>query len=296
MIVTVTCNPAIDMTIRDDEVSYDIGGKGINVSKVLLGLNTKSLVTGLIGDDNKDVIIDRLDELKLPHHFVCVDGKVRTNTKKIVDDELFEDNEKGPDADEKKMDKLLSYLDRYVNATIVISGSAPANAADDYYFRMIERLKRNHNYVILDCNKALFAKGLQAMPDAIKPNRDEICDYLDCEYDEQLIIRKCQELIDQGISLVSLSLGSDGALFVSEEGIYRCKALEVEYRSAVGAGDAMVAAMAYGRENHLSIRETIKLSMALAATMVEMIGTGVPSLDAVMNHLKDVEIEEVIYE
>ncbi|MDY5483074.1 MAG: PfkB family carbohydrate kinase [Clostridium sp.] len=57
MIVTVTMNPAIDKTVdlqallpgglnRIQRVAYDIGGKGINVSKTIHALGGESIATG----------------------------------------------------------------------------------------------------------------------------------------------------------------------------------------------------------------------------------------------------------
>ena len=59
MIVTVTMNPAIDKTVdlqallpgglnRIQRVAYDIGGKGINVSKTIHALGGESIATGFV--------------------------------------------------------------------------------------------------------------------------------------------------------------------------------------------------------------------------------------------------------
>ena len=59
MIITVTLNPAMDKTMvvdgieigevnRADSARNDIGGKGINVSKVLKSFETDSLATGFL--------------------------------------------------------------------------------------------------------------------------------------------------------------------------------------------------------------------------------------------------------
>ena len=42
-IITVTFNPAIDKSIYEDKISFDVGGKGINVSKVLANSDEISL-------------------------------------------------------------------------------------------------------------------------------------------------------------------------------------------------------------------------------------------------------------
>lgn len=62
MIYTVTLNPAIDKTItvnhfmidkvnQVQEIRYDVGGKGINVSKMIHSLQGSSTVCSIIGGE-----------------------------------------------------------------------------------------------------------------------------------------------------------------------------------------------------------------------------------------------------
>ena len=150
MIVTVTCNPAIDMSIRDDTVTFDVGGKGINVSKVLKSLGCDSLATGLMGKDNSEHFTAELDRLGIRHEFIQIDGRIRTNTKRIIGNELYEENEKGPEASEDRVRELFELLERFHGDIVTICGSAPANVSSDLYEWMVALLKRNGNTVILD--------------------------------------------------------------------------------------------------------------------------------------------------
>ena len=83
-IITITCNPAIDKSIYEDREVFDIGGKGINVSKTLKVLGLDSICIGFVGKDNKELWYNHLDSLNLDYHFIEVDGKIRTNTKRII--------------------------------------------------------------------------------------------------------------------------------------------------------------------------------------------------------------------
>ena len=170
MIITVTCNPAIDKTIKDNETIFDIGGKGINVSKVLKSLGVDSICTGFIGKDNKNIIYDKLDELDIKHHFIEINGAIRTNTKRIINNELIEENEKGPIPTKEDINNLINYLKQFKNEIVVISGSSNVNI----YYDLVKLLKKNNNYVILDADKDLLVEGIKACPNIIKPNKDEI--------------------------------------------------------------------------------------------------------------------------
>ena len=92
MIITVTLNPAIDKTIEIDEFKIgsvnrivstriDVGGKGINVSKVIKELQHKSLALGFLGGNSGNQIKDYLDDLNINNEFLSVKGETRTNLK-----------------------------------------------------------------------------------------------------------------------------------------------------------------------------------------------------------------------
>ncbi|MBR2533300.1 MAG: 1-phosphofructokinase family hexose kinase [Erysipelotrichaceae bacterium] len=290
MIITVTCNPAIDQTVSKDGTVLDIGGKGINVSKVLRNMECESLCTGLIGRDNCDIILNGLDRLGIPHHFIKTDGKVRTNLKKIIDGELYEENRPGPDLAKEDSEKLFDYLGGFQNEIVVISGSAPANAEDDLYRKMTELLKRNGNTVILDCSGRKLQEGVKAFPDVIKPNDKEICELFGKRLEEDAMIDACLGL---GIPFVIISLGKEGALFIRDGQVYRCPAVSTEVVSPLGAGDSMVAAVAYALQKGLDPEETITLAMACAAASVRSPGSSAPSFRDIRNLKKEVIIEKI---
>lgn len=269
MIITITCNPAIDKTVYENKTIFDVGGKGINVSKVLKNLGIESVATGFIGKNNKNIVLDNLNELDINHQFIDVDGEVRINKKLIINNQLYEENQAGPEINEEDKNKLLVYLKQFHNEIVVLSGSCTNNI----YYDVIKALKENNNYVILDCAGELLEEGLKAKPDAIKPNKEEICKYLKCNYNQDEIIAKLKEL---DLDLVCVSLGEEGSLFVRNNEAYKVEPMSVDYKSATGAGDSMVAAMAFSKLNNLDIIETSKLAAACASAACETEGTKAP--------------------
>ena len=286
MIITITCNPAIDKTIKDNNTIFDIGGKGINVSKVLKSLGVDSICTGFIGKDNKNIIYDKLDELDIKHHFIEINGAIRTNTKRIINNELIEENEKGPTPIKEDINNLVNYLKQFKNEIVVISGSSNVNI----YYDLVKLLKKNNNYVILDADKDLLVEGIKGCPNIIKPNKDEISRLFNIDYDEKVVTKKCKEL---NMDLICISLGKDGALFINKDKVYKAKALDVKYASAVGAGDAMVASFAYSKLNNYDIKNTISLAIAASCASVETSGTKPPNKDKVFAYQKEVKVELV---
>lgn len=126
------------------------------------------------------------------------------------------------------------------------------------------------------------------------------------------LINMGQKLLDTGISTIVISMGGDGALFLNRNQIInkdiigdtstaqtesasgnfgtdkeflhknnvtilKSDALPVKTHSTVGAGDAMVAALAYGWEQKLPFAECAALAMAASAGAVTTIGTKPPT-------------------
>ena len=269
MIITITCNPAIDRNINESGETFNVGGKGINVSKVLKNIGVDSFTTGFIGKENKDIIYEYLDHLGIRHSFIEIEGKVRVNTKRIIDHQLVEENEKGPDVDEIAKRKLLAYCAGLKGEIVVISGSAPGNVEDDYYKRLIEVLKNNNNYVICDCDKGLLKRAVEAKPDVIKPNLEELKRLLKDNLNDEEIIEEVRKL---GIDLAVISMGDKGAVFIGEK-VYKANALDVNFVSPLGAGDAMVASLAYSKMMNLSYEETVINAMAFGSAQVETEGS-----------------------
>ena len=286
MIITITCNPAIDKSLNENSITFDVGGKGINVSKLLKNLDVDSIATGFIGKNNKNIVLDKLDELGIEHHFIEVDGDVRTNTKKIINNQLYEENQKGPLINEEDKNKLIDYLKQFNNEIVVLSGSCTSNI----YYDIVKILKENNNYVILDCDNQLLVDGIMAGPNVIKPNKDEICKYFHCDYDERRIIEKARGL---GLDLVCLSLGNEGSLFIYKDGVYKAKAMNIDYKNATGAGDSMVGTIAYCKQNNLDIIETTKLAVASASAACEVEGSSAPNKDDILAKLERVEVTKL---
>ena len=289
MIITITCNPAIDKTVYDNKTVFDIGGKGINVSRTLKVLGSSSIATGFIGRNNKNIIIDKLNELNIDNHFIEIDGSVRTNTKIIANGILTEENENGPIIKDSDIDRLFDYLNNYNNEIVIISGSISNNVDPKVYGELIKLLKGNDNYVIVDCAGDLLKYAIEAKPNIIKPNKKEICDYFNIEFDENIIIKKCKDL---GIDLICVSLDSQGALFIGDN-VYKADAIDIDCVNSVGAGDAMVAAMAYSIENNYSIKDMIKLSIACSAANCTTVNTSPADYSYIKQLINKVNIGKI---
>jgi 1-phosphofructokinase len=309
MIITVTLNPALDRTVEIDNFEIgsvnrivseriDAGGKGINVSKTIKSLNGTSRALGLIGGRSGLFIKDCLDRMGIENEFMLIQGETRTNLK-IVDKVRKTNtdiNEPGPvitAEDIKKIEGLI-FKDIDQNSTVVFSGSVPANTDKRIYGRWIKRSKALGVRTILDADGDLLKYGIAEGPYLCKPNIKELKMLTGKHIEDTAEAGFLGERIakENGIEIMVISMGDKGALFIDKSGTRYAKAPEVEVKSTVGAGDAMVAALAYCLDKGFSMEETIRLSMASAAAAVMSEGSQAASYETIIELKKRILLSE----
>lgn len=304
LIYTITLNPALDRTIILDELCpgnvnrsqktiLDAGGKGINVSKVINNLNEETCIFGFIGNENKDTFLKKIEELNIKHEFIEVEGETRTNIK-IVETKksIFTDiNQTGFEVFDFDIKKLVYKIKNRVKKgdVVVLSGSLPVGVSPDIYKNLICILKETGAKTILDAEGEALKLGIEAHPDVIKPNINELKGLVDVVGDMESIISGTKKIIGKEGKAV-ISMGSKGALCVCEN-IYFIPPVRVNVKSTVGAGDSMVAALAIGLEKNMDFSEAFKLSAAASTAKITLEGTKAPSKDKIKAMLPLIKLE-----
>jgi 1-phosphofructokinase len=305
----VTLNPAIDKTAvidvfsagsvnRVKSVREDAGGKGINVSKCLKALGEPSVAAMILAGNTGKKLEAMMAQLEIPVLSVWTEGENRTNLKIIdpVNKANTDINEPGPVVSAALLEQFKEKLGSRIQPedVVILSGSLPAGVDRGLYGEWTAYFRSLGACVYLDADGEPMEKGMKAIPYMIKPNNDELAALLG---KEKLSIEEmvCQgkRLHDTGIEEIVISLGGDGALFVSKDGCYRAEGLKVEVKSTVGAGDSVVAAMAYAQVKKLSRQEKISLAVAIGAASVMQSGTQPPEAELVWELAKQVRFEKL---
>lgn len=303
MIYTVTLNPAIDKTIQLNKLApgelniaeqslTDIGGKGINVSKVLKSLGAKSIALGLAGGENGKNITDGLSKAGIHYYFLDTGHETRTNIKIMESDgRLTELNEKGAPVQQSLINEFVEEVQSRIKEDdiLILSGSVPAGVGEGIYADLINIAHAQAAKVILDADGELFYRAVEAGPDVIKPNISEFRRYLLKEGNkdiltEDIIIEAVKKYFyEKNISNVILSMGEKGAYFFDKnnEKILYGNIVPVMVKSTVGAGDSMVAAWAYAMNRRYNFEKAAGLAMATSAAAVTTPGTMAPDADKI---------------
>jgi 1-phosphofructokinase len=300
MIKTVTMNPAVDKTVeienfrvgtvnRISSVRLDAGGKGINVSKTIKAMGDSSLATGILAGGAGEYIKSYLEHMGIENDFISIDGETRTNVKVVdrVAGTNTDINEPGPFVSENDLSLLERKIFNGLNndSILVLSGSIPSNLSTGIYREWTERAQKYGARVLLDSDGELLREGIKANPYMIKPNISELERLFGRKLESvDKIVEAASSLQKTGIEIVAVSLGAQGAIFAGGNKVIRAEGIAVEVRSTVGAGDAMVAALALALQRGYSFERAVTLSTAAGAANVATNGTQPPGLTEILQY------------
>jgi 1-phosphofructokinase family hexose kinase len=257
MILTVTPNPAIDLTYtvpalvlgdsqRVDAARSRAGGKGVNVARVAHQLGYSVLVVAPVGGHSGLEFTRELEASGLPHFLVPVSADTRRSVALVETDTGRTSvlNEWGPalrDIDWTTLTDAVRH--RMGEATCLVgSGSLPPDADDDFYASLVGIGRAAGIPVLIDAAGAALVAAAGAGADVVKPNRSELADASGLSNP----IDGASWLLDAGARLVLVSLGEDGMLAMSatdREPLFASLPAPLT-GNPTGAGDAAVAAAA----------------------------------------------------
>lgn len=305
MIITVTMNPAVDKTLfipcfsvnevnRVQSVRMDPGGKGINVSKAAQVLGADTICLGILGGETGAYIRTALERKGLKCDMVCAEQTTRTNIKIV-------DLEKGTNTDineagEPVSDRVLEQLHQRITDlakpgdTVVFAGKNPPGTPVDLLARWTRQLRAAGVRVCLDTVGEPMRLALQEAPSVIKPNQEELSEILGKTLaTEQEVIEGAQQMLAMGLELVVVSMGGDGAVFVSEQGSIRTIVPRVPVVSTVGAGDSMMAAAACFLEKGADLKDIALWATATATAAVQVDGSEPAKIDLIREMLPQIQ-------
>ena len=258
MIYTVSFNPSLDYVQDLDCVNLGYvnrtsgekilpGGKGINVSTVLMNLGIENTALGFTAGFVGKEIIRRLHEMGVKSEFIQIsEGVSRINLKLKSIDGI---NGAGPVISKDKVEELMKKLEELGEGDVLfLAGSIPSSMPDDMYEQIMARLDGKGVMIVVDATKDLLVNVLKYHPFLVKPNNHELGEIFGVELKTRKdVISYGKKLQEKGARNVLISMAGEGAVLVAEDGqVFEEPAPKGRLVNGVGAGDSMVAGFVAG--------------------------------------------------
>jgi len=262
MILTVTANPSLDRTYTTGPVALgevnralrdtvEASGKGVNVSRALhaAGIATVAVLTA--GGSDGEQLRALLDHDGLPYVPVVVQGATRTNITIAEPGRTTKVNSAGHPLTAADYDTLVAVVaTQALHASwVVLSGSVPPGAERNLLPRLVAVARGAGARTAVDTSGDALVAAADAAADLLAPNADELA-----ALTGRPLPGSGPELVHEALaaatdvtrrtgSALLVSLGVDGALWVSSEGRHALHARppRITPVNTVGAGDALLA-------------------------------------------------------
>jgi 1-phosphofructokinase len=309
VIVTLTANPSLDRTleipsldrgqvVRATGVRVHPGGKGVNVARALVANGIPARAVMPAGGREGEQLLDLLSSRGVDVVPVSIAESVRENVTVVEPDgTVTKLNAPGPQLSPSETALLIQVTVEASRGAdwVALCGTLPPGAPEDLYASLVTELHLIGVRVAVDTSGAALVRAIEAKPDLIKPNRDELAEAIaDPIKDLGDVANGARRLLDQGVGHILVSLGSEGAVSVADSAVLRAWTAPVVPRSNVGAGDAALAGfLSAGDQQSLALRTAV----AWGAATVKLPGTGMPGpadidIDGVM--VEELDAERVL--
>ena len=260
MIYTVTFNPSLDYIVSVENFQLGLtnrtsselmlpGGKGVNVSTVLMKLGIENTALGFAAGFVGDEIVRQMEEMGVQNGFIRIEEGVSRINLKLKSIDGMEINGQGPVISPEHVEELMKQLDRLGEGDVLfLSGSIPASMPDDAYQKIMERLDGRGVQIVVDATRDLLMKVLEYHPFLIKPNNHELGEIFDVELrTREEVIPYAKKLQEKGAVNVLVSMAGEGAVLIDANGdVHMAPAPKGTLVNGVGAGDSMVAGFMAG--------------------------------------------------
>lgn len=306
-IYTLTLNPAVDREVtvpvvefdtvlRATESRVDFGGKGFNVSRLLIGLGAESTAVGFLGGKAGEILQDGLRSLGIGTDFVWVTGETRTNISIVTQSggHYIKVNEKGPLVEKACQQELIDKIDSLARPGDwwVLAGSLPPGCANDFYARIINVLNRHGALTLLDTTGEALRLGCAEKPYLVKPNAEEAGSLTGMPFGTTTEITKVAARIRElGARNVVISMGKDGALLQTDEETWLVRGPKIIEKNPIGAGDSLVGGLVWALSRGKPLKEAAGWGVASGAVTASLKGTEVGSQKLIEELVEKVEYQ-----
>lgn len=297
-IMALALNPAIDVSSEADSVqttrkvrtfneTYDPGGGGVNVARAVTELGGNVELLYLAGGVTGAFLDELLQRAGVHRRRIPISGDTRIS---------FTVHERttgleyrfvagGPTMRPEELDACLAAVQASEFDYFVASGSLPSGAPHDFLARVASIVAAKGARLILDSSGPGLSTTLaRSSVFLVKPNLDELEELVGHKLDEAGARAAAVDLVKRGAAdMVAVTLGPAGALLATRDRVWRRPALDVDVRSAVGAGDSFLAGMTMALAEGRDPEDALLFALAAGAAALLRPGTKLCNRESVLS-------------
>ena len=307
-IITVTLSPAIDVHCNASSLlpgcehlatvtSRDIGGKGINISRVLTANRVPNTALVVLGDESATEFSRRLSSEGIDHCDFIVPGRIRENiTLHTEDGKETRISFSTPIDSDGVWDKIEAKLFSMTtnSAVVTLTGRVPEGIVLDSIKRTLCELKTRGAKVVIDSKSFSLRYLLDCHPWLVKPNEEEIKSYVDkaVETPEDAVTVAAM-IYQHGVNNVMVSLGAQGAVLVCDDGYFKASPPSISAISTIGAGDSAISGFLAAYMNRASSGECLRHAVAYGTAACLGEGTRAPSSELIEKIYPAIKVQKL---
>ena len=269
--------------------TYSLGGAG-NVLKNLKAFGCEASVITISGnDDGNSVVITELEKIKPTFYHLVKDDERRTTIKSRVIVNRHQlirlDKEDKFDCSNNIADQILRFLQSKIKEIdILILSDYCKGVLSPYLVKNIITLCAKNNVpTVVDSKYKDLSKYYGVT--LVKPNKKEasLASGINIVDDNTLELA-CKAIAEvTGALMVVVTLSEDGIALYHQNKLIKTPTKAIDVFDVTGAGDTVIAALAFALANNLTISEACNFANSAAAIVVAKFGSAVATLDEINN-------------
>jgi 1-phosphofructokinase family hexose kinase len=307
LILTLTVNPAIDQNVTADRLVFEdrayivatsesAGGRGINASCVIHSFGGETLAIAASGGKAGKRFEQMLSGFGFPFEIVPIAKGIRTNLT-ITDRQglTIKLNQPGPRLNKRELGRLEEAVSGKLAGAdwLMLCGSLPPGAPNEFYSKLIKAARGQGVKTLLDTDGEALLEGVRAGPAVVAPNQQEAERLLNAALITRSHFLDAAAAIHRmGAESVILSLGSRGAVGVSERGMIEVTPPGVEAVCPIGSGDALAAAFTWAMARNGYFADALRWGVAAGTASAALPGMGFANLEQTREVYQRVEVRE----
>lgn len=303
-IYTITLNPAYDVHAYAEHfapfhenlanvTSREAGGKGVNLSRALQSGGTENTAVVVLGRDNCAEFESELERAGLKTILLKKPGRIRENlTLHCTNQPETRISFSGFPADDSLLDEVRTHLEIDADTVVTFTGRVASGMTMEKVKSFLKDLQTTGAKIVLDSKSFSLEDILEVQPWLIKPNQEEISEYLGCDINSiELAAEKAQIFAERGVHNVMVSLGQQGAMLLQGGACYIATPPAIDAISTIGAGDSSLAGFIAAAQKGESAADCLKTAVAYGTAACLSAGTLPPRQEDLQRIISQVVVK-----